>query len=277
MADAAPDTPPAAAPAGPVAVTPGGAPTGPPGAAPRPRWLRALYLPGLAAGGVSAACAVLLVLCVTLEALVSQMGLSTTLWQDLSVRLYGPLMLFGVVYAATRWCHVRMDLLRLRLGDRTRIGIELAGLLLLQAPIAICLTLWAWTPFVANLRRGESGPEGGLPALWLSRGVLPLAFALLLWISLAQLVELIWCWRRRQPMPEPATLATTAAASGDPAQADGGAAADPNHSYAGDLAGEWTASGPAGLMASAPRQQDLADDTAADAADADAAQRGDGS
>lgn len=114
--------------------------------------------------------------------------------EELQWHLYALGFLVGLVACTTRDRHVRVDVLRERMSQRTRDWVDLYGILLLQLPFLV-LVFWSALPFAADsFAVGErSASAGGLPFRWLLKSVLPLSFVLL---SVATLSQLVQVWRR---------------------------------------------------------------------------------
>lgn len=111
--------------------------------------------------------------------------------EELQWHLYAVGFLGGIVGCAVRDRHVRVDVLRERMGPRTRQWVDFYGVLLFQIPLVL-LVLWSALPFVAeSFTTGEeSASAGGLTHRWLLKAALPLAFAALGATSLARLRRL---------------------------------------------------------------------------------------
>lgn len=110
--------------------------------------------------------------------------------EELQWHLYAIGFLSGIVGCAVHDRHVRVDVLRERMSERTRDWIDFYGVLLFQIPLII-LVLWSAGPFVAeSFMTGEkSASAGGLPYRFLLKSVLPLTFAALFLASLARLAR----------------------------------------------------------------------------------------
>lgn len=108
--------------------------------------------------------------------------------EELQWHLYAAGFLAGIVGGVLHDRHVRVDVLRERMGTRRRDWVELYGLLLLQLPFLV-LIVWSALPLVAeSFATGErSTSAGGLPHRWLVKGALPASALLLLLASLARL------------------------------------------------------------------------------------------
>lgn len=121
-------------------------------------------------------------------------GIGLIQLEELQWHLYALGFLVGLVACTTRDRHVRVDVLRERMSQRTRDWVDLYGILLLQLPFLV-LVFWSALPFAADsFAVGErSASAGGLPFRWLLKSVLPLSFVLL---SVATLSQLVQVWRR---------------------------------------------------------------------------------
>lgn len=100
--------------------------------------------------------------------------------EELQWHLAAAAYLLGMAYTHAAGEHVRVDLLRARLGPRARAAIELAGSLLLLLPFAAVATWHAADLFSHSFAMGERSPmPGGLPGRWVLKGVLAFALGLL--------------------------------------------------------------------------------------------------
>lgn len=121
-------------------------------------------------------------------------GIGLIQLEELQWHLYALGFLTGLVACTTHDRHVRVDVLREWMSQRTRDWVDLYGILLLQLPFLV-LVSWSALPFAADsFAVGErSASAGGLPFRWLLKSVLPLSFVLLGVATLSQLVQV---WRR---------------------------------------------------------------------------------
>ena len=105
---------------------------------------------------------------------------STTL-QELEWHFHAFLFLSCLGYAYIRNAHVRIDLVREHLTERSRTILELAGFVLVLAPFC-SLMIWygvdiAWRAW----QQGEGSPNpGGLPHWWIVKSAVPLGLLVLL-------------------------------------------------------------------------------------------------
>lgn len=109
--------------------------------------------------------------------------------QELEWHLLVPLTLVGMSYALRHGEHVRVDVLFAKFSDRTKTAIDVVSAAL--AMIFSGLVIWLSLAYVVqSWRMGEGSPNpGGIGALYLMKGMIPLGFALLLLQSLAQTIQ----------------------------------------------------------------------------------------
>ncbi|MFZ9125444.1 MAG: TRAP transporter small permease subunit [Steroidobacteraceae bacterium] len=100
--------------------------------------------------------------------------------QELLVWFHAAVFMLGAAYALRHDAHVRVDVFRQRMTVRQRAWVDLLGTLLLLWPTCAVIA-WFSIPYVAgSWDIGERSREaGGLPALWLLKGMIP-ALAVLL-------------------------------------------------------------------------------------------------
>lgn len=100
--------------------------------------------------------------------------------QELLVWFHAAVFMLGAAYALRHDAHVRVDVFRQRMSLRHRAWVDLLGTLLLLWPTCAVIA-WFSIPYVAgSWDIGERSREaGGLPSLWLLKGLIP-ALAVLL-------------------------------------------------------------------------------------------------
>jgi TRAP-type mannitol/chloroaromatic compound transport system permease small subunit len=100
--------------------------------------------------------------------------------QESITYLHALVFMLGAAYTLRHDGHVRVDIFYRRLSPRGQAWVDLLGALLLLLPVCV-FTLWISWDYVAaswSLREG-SRDAGGLPLVYLLKGVIP-AMALLL-------------------------------------------------------------------------------------------------
>ncbi len=101
--------------------------------------------------------------------------------QELEWHLFAIIFLLGAAYTLKHDRHVRVDVLYINFSAKTKAWINLFGSLVFLIPFSI-LVIWSSQDFVANsLAMGETSPDpGGLPARYILKACIPIAFFLLL-------------------------------------------------------------------------------------------------
>ena len=123
--------------------------------------------------------------------------------EELQWHLYAVGFLMGLSYAVVSDSHIRVDVVREKLSEVTKVWVEFYGLILLLIPFVL-LVLFACIPFVEysfRLREISEAP-GGLPFRWIIKGMLLMGFTLLLVVSLARLTR-VWLYLFGWPVDGP--------------------------------------------------------------------------
>lgn len=101
----------------------------------------------------------------------------------------------AVFMLGASWClnhdrHIRIDIVRARMGARGRALVELIGALVFLAPAFAVLLWFAWPQVVQSWRIGEISPSsGGLPFVYLHKSILIVAAVLMLLAGLSQAIH----------------------------------------------------------------------------------------
>lgn len=109
--------------------------------------------------------------------------------QEGLVYLHASVFLLALAYTADEDQQVRVDIFYRHFSPLTKAWINCLGALICLLPFA-CLMLWATWPFFLNawaIREG-SGEAGGLPFVYLLKGLLPLAALCLILLAVGQVV-----------------------------------------------------------------------------------------
>lgn len=134
----------------------------------------------------------LLVLVIVVN-VIMRYALSTNfVWiEEVQWHMYAVGYMIGIAYAVSHDAHVRVDVLAVGMGARTRAVIELLGILVLLGPAVWFLTEHA-IPFVerAWLVNEKSSAPGGLANRWAIKSVMIVAFAMLALAALARLLRI---------------------------------------------------------------------------------------
>ena len=118
--------------------------------------------------------------------------LGSTKLQELEWHIHTVLFMFCLGFAYMKDAHVRIDLVRERLGERTQWWIELIGCVLFLAPYCIIVLYFGVDWWDRSFEVNETSDSAtGLPYRWLIKAVLPLAFIVLLTSAIAMSIRKI--------------------------------------------------------------------------------------
>lgn len=116
--------------------------------------------------------------------------IGSTQLQELEWHLHGALFLLTLAFGYIRGSHVRIELLREHWQPRTKIWVELAGLLLFYLPYCIVVLMFSLDYTAMSISWNESSPSPtGLPMRWIIKSVLVAGFGLLTLTGLAMLLR----------------------------------------------------------------------------------------
>ncbi len=142
-------------------------------------------------GRVSAWLGLALVLLMATNVLLRYLFRIGSVWsQELEWHLMVPLVLFGMSYGILKDGHLRVDILYVRFGPRTRLWIDFASAVLLML-VALATLLLSLRYVEQSSSIGERSPDpGGLPYLYLLKALIPVGFGVLTLLGLAQSLKL---------------------------------------------------------------------------------------
>ncbi len=117
---------------------------------------------------------------------------SSTKMQELEWHLHAVLFALCLGYAYVKDAHVRIELVRDRLPARTRVWLEMLGILVFLLPYCIIIGKLGYTFAERAWMSGEvSAAQTGLSHRWIIKAVLPLGFVIL---GAAGIGALLKCW-----------------------------------------------------------------------------------
>jgi TRAP-type mannitol/chloroaromatic compound transport system permease small subunit len=101
--------------------------------------------------------------------------------QELEWHLHGAIALLGFGYTYTRNGHVRIDLVQQRFTDRTKLWLEVGGIVLFLTPFLLAVTYFGFDFAMRSFVRGEGSMGGlGLPNRWIIKSTVPISAAVAL-------------------------------------------------------------------------------------------------
>jgi len=144
-------------------------------------------------GEVASALWLVLVLVIVVQVIARYaFGTGSIAMEELQWHLYAIGFMLGLSFTEMRERNVRIDVLAERFSQRTRLWIEVSGLLLLFLPFTI-FVMWSAVPFFwSSYQLNEtSAAAGGLPYRWFLKSFIVTAFALLVLVGLSRLTR-VW-------------------------------------------------------------------------------------
>jgi TRAP-type mannitol/chloroaromatic compound transport system permease small subunit len=121
-----------------------------------------------------------------------QTEFGSTKLQELEWHFHTMLFLLCLGWAYVKGAHVRIDVLRARLGRRAREWIEAIGVILFLLPFA-ALVFWYGIDFTATsfAQNEASASGGGLSHRWIIKAMVPSGLLLLILAGIARLLVCI--------------------------------------------------------------------------------------
>lgn len=156
---------------------------------------------------------------------------SSNAWLELQWYLYGVAFLGAAAYTLLENEHIRIDILYGRWSRRTQHWIDLIGHLLFLMPFTI-LMVWLLVPWaIRSYRSGEVSMNAGGLILWPAKSLIAIAFVMLLFQGISEIVKKVAVMRGIIPDPTPFVSHHEAAELEGSAMAQemGAGLADPDH------------------------------------------------
>jgi TRAP-type mannitol/chloroaromatic compound transport system permease small subunit len=117
-------------------------------------------------------------------------GLGSIALQEAVSYCHAFAFLLGAAYTLEQDEHVRVDIFYHRFSENNKAWVNAFGTLVFLMPFCCFLLFSSWHMFESSLAIRESSPEpGGIPFLYLFKGLIPLAMFLLLLQALALLFQ----------------------------------------------------------------------------------------
>jgi TRAP-type mannitol/chloroaromatic compound transport system permease small subunit len=126
-----------------------------------------------------------------LEGFIVAYGNNANAFLEAQWYMFGGMVLLGAAYTFKVNEHVRVDLLYGSVSDRTRLLIDIFGIIFFLLPICVILVYFTWPWFLEAYRTGESSQNAGGLARWPVKLILPVGFALMALQGVSELVKRI--------------------------------------------------------------------------------------
>jgi TRAP-type mannitol/chloroaromatic compound transport system permease small subunit len=118
-------------------------------------------------------------------------SLSSNAWLEAQWYLFAAIVMLGAAHTLRRNGHVRVDLVYAIVSERTRLWIDVFGIIFFLLPGMILLAWMTWPFFLDAWMRSEVSPNAGGLLRWPMKLLMPLGFALVSLQGLAELVKRI--------------------------------------------------------------------------------------
>lgn len=116
---------------------------------------------------------------------------SSNAWLEVQWYLFAGVVLLGAAYTLRRNGHVRVDLVYGSVSERTRLWIDLFGIIFFLLPGMVLLAWMTWPFFWDAFVRGEGSPNAGGLIRWPVKILLPIGFTLVALQGIAELIKRI--------------------------------------------------------------------------------------
>src|SRR5690606_25838859 len=117
--------------------------------------------------------------------------------QELEWHLHTVLFMFCIGLGVIHDSHVRIDIIRERLGPRAQGWIEIIGCVLFLIPFCLLVMYYGWELTSRSWDKGEiSSSAAGLPYRWLIKSAIPIGMGVLLLGAISSLLRSIVKLRR---------------------------------------------------------------------------------
>lgn len=127
------------------------------------------------------------------------LSMSSNAWLEVQWYLFAGTVMFGAAYTLRRNEHVRVDLLYGNMSERTRLWVDVLGIIFFLMPAMLLLTWMTWPFFWESWVRGETSSNAGGLLRWPVKLVLPVGFAMLCLQGLSELIKRIALLRGEKP------------------------------------------------------------------------------
>ena len=118
------------------------------------------------------------------------LGQGSIMLEELQWHIYGVGFLMGLGFCAAADRHVRITALSDRFSPRTRVIIEIIGIVVFLLPLCGAVMVESAKMAITSYQLNEISPApGGLPMRWLMKSFIPLGFTLLALVAIARLTR----------------------------------------------------------------------------------------
>jgi TRAP-type mannitol/chloroaromatic compound transport system permease small subunit len=113
-----------------------------------------------------------------------------TIWGfELTIFLYGIHFILGYAYTDSQDGHVRVDVLTMRMGEKSKAKLNVITLLVIFFPFMICLTFWSWKFALISVVAKELNSTSWSPPIYPIKVLMAIGFTLLLFQGGSHLIK----------------------------------------------------------------------------------------
>ncbi len=114
---------------------------------------------------------------------------SSNAWLEIQWQLFSGIFLLGSAQVLKANGHVRVDLIYGSVSPRTKLWIDVFGIIFFLFPTMAVLAYYSWVFFVPSFQSGEHSSNTGGLILWPVKLLMPLGFGLVLLQGVSELIK----------------------------------------------------------------------------------------
>lgn len=118
-------------------------------------------------------------------------------WLEIQWYLFAAAVMFGAAQVMRVNEHVRVDLLYARYNTRTKVMVDLFGLIVFLMPVMAAMLYYSWPLFLDKFVSGEMSQSAGGLIRWPVVLTMPLGFALLTLQGVSEIIKRV-AWLRHE-------------------------------------------------------------------------------
>lgn len=127
------------------------------------------------------------------------LSMSSNAWLEVQWYLFAGVVMLGAAHTLNKNAHVRVDLVYSSVSARTRLWIDVFGIIFFLLPGMLLLAWMTWPFFWDALIRGEGSPNAGGLLRWPVKILMPIGFTLVAVQGLSELVKRVAALRGIDP------------------------------------------------------------------------------
>lgn len=117
------------------------------------------------------------------------LSISSNAWLEIQWQMFAGIFLLGAPYVLKLNEHVRVDIIYGSRSLRTKLWIDVFGIIFFLFPATVMMTVMGFEFFATSFAQDEmSSNAGGLP-VWPVKALLPLGFALMFLQGISELIK----------------------------------------------------------------------------------------